>query len=252
MSIILLYCWLMVALRGLGIVLLFPTLGVQQLPAIMRVALTMMLATILYGIVPHAAQMPPTVYGMVVAAGGEVVLGLAMGFVGRLIFNTIEMAGRIMSQNIGLGGIPGIDTPRPSEEPLAALLSMFAGLIFFLSGAHLTCLAAFARSFDLAPAGMPMFSPGSSEQIVNATGHVIELGFRIAAPFIAMDFLINMAFSVLGRAVPKMNVFVLSYTVRTMVGLGLLATAGMLIARYLLQEFNVVPIRMLELLPLKT
>lgn len=250
MSLVLLYSWLMVGFRGLGIVLLIPTLGVQQLPAVIRVALTMTLATLLYAIVPHAGSLPSSVFGMVVAGGGEIVLGMAMGFVGRLSFATVEMAGRIISQNIGLGGIPGVDTPRPSEEPLAAFLSMFAGLLFFLSGAHLTCLAAFARSFDYAPAGLPMFGPDSTERMINATGHVIELGFRIAAPFIALDFLINLAFSVLGRAVPKTNVFILSYSLRTLVGLGLLSTAGMLIARYLMQEFGVLPLRMLELLPL--
>lgn len=249
MSAELLYCWLMISIRGLGIVLLFPTLGAQQLPAVMRVALSLCLATLLYGIVPHVASLPNSLFLLIVAAGGELLLGFAMGFVGRLVFATVEVAGRMITQEIGLGGVPGVETPRPSQEPLAALLSMFAGLLFFLSGAHLGCLAAFARSFDFAPAGRPGFSSMSPEYLIVSTGHVIELGVRIAAPFLAMNFLINLAFSVLGRAVPKMNVFVTSFAVRIAVGLSLLATAGMLIARYLWVDFNQLPTRMLELLP---
>lgn len=251
MSAGLLYCWLMIGLRGLGIVLLFPTLGTSRLPAIMRVALSFCLATILYQIVPHVNQLPENIVGMMFASGGELLLGIAMGFVGRLAFATVETAGRIITQEIGLGGIPGIDTPRPADEPLAALLSMFAGLLFFLSGAHLGCLAAFAKSFDFAPAGAPAFGSVSTETIILATSHVIELGFRIAAPFIAMNFLINLGFSVLGRAVPRMNVFVTSFAVRIIVGLSLLASSGMLLARYLWMEFNGLPLRMLDLLPLK-
>jgi flagellar biosynthesis protein FliR len=250
MPIYLLFSWLMVTLRALGVVLLLPTLGGQQLPVAMRVALSLGLATLLYGIVPHVYEVPNGLLGLMTAAGSEVILGLAMGFVGRLVFATVETAGRMINNEIGLGGIPGVDIPRPNIEPLAATMSAFSGVLFFMSGGHLAALGAFVRSFDFAAAGHAGFGPASAEAMIVGTGRVIELGFRIAAPFIALNFLVNLAFSVLGRAVPRTNVFVLSFSLRMLVGFTLLATSGTLIARYVWVEFDLLPGRMLDLLPL--
>jgi flagellar biosynthesis protein FliR len=250
MPLALLYCWLMIGMRGLGVVLLFPTLGGQQLPVILRVALALAMATLLYGLVPHVTVMPLDMLSLVTAAGSELLLGLAMGFVGRLSFAAVELGGRLINQEIGLGGVPGVDTPHPGQEPLASVLTMFAAVLFFLSGAHLGALAAFARSFDFAAAGHAGFGPASLEALIAGTSHVIELGFRIAAPFLALNFLVNLAFSVLGRAVPRMNVFVISFSLHSLVGFALLGTAGTLIARYVWIEFDLLPGRILELLPL--
>jgi flagellar biosynthetic protein FliR len=243
----LLFSWMMIFLRGLGVVLMIPTLANRPLPPVMRVALSAFIATLLYGLVPHAEALPAGNAGLIVAALGEVMLGLVFGFMGRLIFSAVDMAGRMITKEIGLSAAPGIDAPTPATEPLAAFLSTFAGVLFFLLGGHLGALSAFARSFDIAAAGAPAFSVLSIEHLVRGTSRLIELGFRMAAPFIAMNFLITMAFSVLGRAVPKMSVFILSYSLRVLVGFVLLAGAGALIARYMAPEFEALPYRMLEM-----
>lgn len=247
MSVLYLFAWLMVMLRSVGLIMQLPVVSGHPLPMSIRMAISLGLASLLCGLVPVAA-LPTSLWSLIAACSMEVIVGLGLGFVVRLAFAAVEMAGRIISTEVGLTATPGMGAPEPSQEPVAALLSTMAVVLFFLFGCHHSVLVAFAKTFQLAPAGAARLDPGAAATIVTATAHLIELGVRIAAPFIAMNFLVNLAFSVLGRAVPKMNVFVISFSARALFGMALLSTAGGLITRYLYVEFGDLPLRMLQII----
>jgi flagellar biosynthetic protein FliR len=49
-----------------------------------------------------------------------------------------------------------------------------------------------------------------------------------------LNFMINISFAVLGKAVPKMNVFMTSFSIRILSGLVLLVSSILLITSYIL------------------
>ncbi len=239
--------WVMIGLRAGGLLAMIPTVGNKPLPPTVKVAFALCLATLLSPLVPVDASAVAGWGPLILACAGEIFLGIALGWVGRFVFAAVEMAGRVITTEIGLGGQPGFEAPRPDQEPLAAALMFLAGLLFFGFDAHHQVMAAFARTFDLMPAGAGMLGPMSPETMLEGTAHVIELGLRMAAPFIAFNFLVTLAFSILSKAVPKMNVFILSFPMKIMGGLLLFAGFGMLLGRYLYVEFDRIPNLLLEL-----
>lgn len=239
--------WMMVFLRTIGVITQLPIVAGRPIPVMVRIGICICVATLLAGIVP-LADVPVTLWGLFTATIGEVLVGLALGFIARMAFAAVEMAGRIISTEVGMSAAPGFGVPEPSHEPVAALVTTFAVVLFFMFGGHLTMIAALTRSFDMVHPGNPLLHSAAGESMIRATSHLIELGVRIAAPFIAMNFLVTMAFATLGRVLPKLNPFVLSFSMQLIAGLTLLSSAGALIARYLYTEFDETPVRMLQIL----
>jgi len=234
-----LYATVLGSLRAFGLLLGLPSLGANGIPPIIRAALALLLGGLLAGAAPRAGI--PSAGGwaaLILAAVHELLLGLAMGLVVRSVLSIAELMGRLIAGEIGLSAAPGFNAPVPSQEPLPAFVGLHA---------HEGVLAAFARSFELAPAGAGGFSPAAGATLVTAVARLLELAVRMAAPFIALNFVVTLGFSILGRAVPKMNVFIVSYALRSMLGLLLLAGAGGLIARYLGGAFSQLPWQMLQL-----
>lgn len=246
----LLIAWLMVFLRSIGVILQLPVVVGRPIPVVARLGVSVCLANLMAGMVP-AARVSYDLWSLAGSAVGEVIVGLALGFVVRFAFAAVEMAGRVIASEIGLSVLPGMGAPEPASEPLAAILGTFAVILFFLFGGHHGVLTAFARSFQHAPAGRALLDPFAADSLIQGTAGLIELGLRIAAPFIAMNFLVTLAFAVLARAVPKTNVFIVSMPARSLMGIGLLGVAGSLLGHYLYVEFGETPLRMLQLLPVR-
>jgi flagellar biosynthesis protein FliR len=173
-----------------------------------------------------------------------------MGLAVRIIFFAIEIAGQIMSTEIGLMASAQVDPiSQNNSTPIGTALTMFATLIFMISGAHHECIAAFVRSFQMVPPGTMEFHRSAGEVFVQNTGKIFLYALQMSAPLLAMNFVITLSFAILAKAAPGVNAFNESYAVRITAGLTLLALSLGLTAQLVLSHFRQSPELMLRMMP---
>jgi flagellar biosynthetic protein FliR len=68
---------------------------------------------------------------------------------------------------------------------------------------------------------------------VGATSQIFVVGLLMSAPIIATSFLVNLVFSVVGRAVPQMNVFSESFAFRILTGMVVFGLSLNLMAQHI-------------------
>lgn len=237
----------LIGLRAVGVILALPSPGGGGLPPSLRGAMGMIVAILLWGVVGVPRGLADHGWGFYVSSAvSELLLGLVMGFIVRVAFSISALGGRLISNEIGLNSPPGFDVPEPAQEPLPSLLTAFSGVLFFNFGLHHDVLSSFARSFEISPLGSYRFSGAVVERLIKTSADIFVVGLRIAAPFIALSFVTNLAFALMGRAVPRMNVFVESISLRLWAGLLLLSGSGALVWRNLDPHWQSLPWTMLE------
>ncbi len=241
------YALMLIFSRAGGLLTLAPAFSGQSVPVVIRVALAFLLATIFLTLTPLPQEVPNHFLLFVLAIGHEIVVGLLMGMAVRLVFYALEMAGQIMATEIGLMMSSSLDPiTRAESSPVSTALSYLGIVIFFVSGAHHLMLLAFLRSFELVPAAAGNFDPRVADVVVRESGRIFLLAVQMAAPLIAINFLVNLSLAILSRAAPMINAFLLSIPIQIFAGLTVLGMVIGLTAHYVLSALGGVPELMLR------
>jgi flagellar biosynthesis protein FliR len=241
------YLALMIFTRLTSLFMIMPVFSSDIIPMQCKVFIAGAFSVMLVPILTFSGTVPTHILGLVIALMGEVMVGVLMGFAGRMVFFAVEFATEIMAQESSLSSSSSFDPLR--DEPsttLAPLYTFLTTTIFFLLGMHLEMIGAVVRSFDFAPPGVGLFTLKSMEDITRTTSDVFVLGLKMSAPLIALAFVINFVFAVLGKIAPKFNVMILSFGVKILVSIFLLYASVELFATYVIMGFDGMALKMLE------
>lgn len=217
---------LLVSARVAGATMIAPVLGPTQIPAMARVILVIGLSAFIVAALPVTAiNVPMNVFALAAAALGEVVYGLAFAFGFIVAYAATQVAGRALDVQVGFGAAAVLNPATRAFSPLlGSVFGMLMIAAFLALDGHLLLIKALAASIATAPPGSVLTDlPGAA--IVNYSAATFTFGLALAAPVMFMLLLADLAMAVFARSMPQLNVFVLGFAVKIVLGLTGLALA---------------------------
>jgi flagellar biosynthetic protein FliR len=195
---------------------LSPSARSLRIPSVMVLALVSTIASPL-------AEVPES-FGMVlVQAISEAVFGLAIGLIPQLIVSGVQMAGTLSSTTMGLGASQLVDPTLGGSVPaLARLLGDLVILVFLLTYGHHAVIYAAAGLGGTVVPGTYIPSITSVELLILRVGDVFRLGALVASPVIVALMLTNFVMGLISKAIPQVNIFIVSFPLT--IGIGLILT----------------------------
>ena len=198
-----------------------PIFGSKLVPAPRKALLSLVVAMVLFPVLKSSQILPLTWKDdLIFLAMREVFVGVFLGFLTRFIFMGVEVAGQILSLTMGLSAVQLINpTFSESSTIMEQFETVLATLLFLALNGHHFLFEALFRSFQLAPVGALSLSTQALSQTTILVQEVFVIGIKLAGPMIAVTLFLNIALGIVGRAVPQINVFIISFPVNILVGL---------------------------------
>ena len=217
--------FLAITVRLSGMMLFAPFFGSQVIPPRVKVGLVVAATVLFYPALSPALvhidlrSWPSLVFG-------ELLIGAAVGIATNLVFDAVQMAGQVLSTQMGYSLINILDPQTQVESTVMALFHQtIAMLIFLRLDVHLWLLRAVGRSFLILPPGSAHISAAFTMTAVRAAGEVFTLGVQIAAPVLSATFLTDVVLGLLGKASPQAPLMMLGPPIKTLLGLSILFVA---------------------------
>ncbi len=162
----------------------------------------------------------------------QILIGVTIGFISRLIFETFVLGGQIVAMSSGLGfaviNDPSSGIPIPA---IGQFFLMMATLVFLAVDGHLLMIDIVVRSFYSLPISTEGISVAAFSGIFELAGSMFTVGLKMALAAIISILMVNLSFGILTKVAPSLNIFV--------IGFPMILTSGLLILWFTINSFDI-------------
>ncbi len=205
--------------RILALLVAAPPFNNPALPVRVRLLLGLAIALAITPVLPAIPAMDPASGAGLLILAQQMIIGFAMGFSMRLIFTAIDMAGTMISNQMGLGFATAYDPQSASQTGvISEFLGMLSLLVFMAINGHLVVIATLIQSFTLLPISSGSPANGTWLNIANAGGVIFSSGVLLALPVVVALLITNIALGILGRVAPQLNLMAIGFPITIVLG----------------------------------
>ncbi|MDX1953367.1 MAG: flagellar biosynthetic protein FliR [Verrucomicrobiota bacterium] len=234
--------WFLVFARVTALFAVFPLFSGQNVPVILRLSLAVLVAILVTPFVPGMSGTAANFVEVFKVLFAEVSAGLLLGFACRFLFFALEFAAGIISTEMGLTMSSNFNSLNSSVMMTPGLILYWLAIMLLLClDMHHWMLAGFRDSYSVLPIGGASMSKELLTDIILRSSKVFLLAIQLTAPVLACSFIITLVFSLLGRAVPQMNVFAESFPVKSLAGMIVFGLTCTLSAQHMINWLRRLP-----------
>ena len=230
----------LVFLRVGAIMITIPVFESRSIPQLFKLALAFTASLALFPLLGlEAVPISSSVIGLGIGAVGEILLGLVIGFSVKLIFAGIQLAGQMAGYQMGMAIANVMDPAESQQIPLLAQFNNLCALLIFLAlNAHHWFIRALTQSYRLVPPFNARFDGALTEHLIQLAGKMFVIAIQVGAPIIATLLVTSVAFGLIARTVPQMNVFIVAMPLKIGVGLVFLGLSLPYFSAFLKKVFD--------------
>ena len=211
------YFWPFV--RIAGCLMVAPIFGARFVPARLRIVLAAAVTLLVAPLLTTPAMDALSLGGLVITSQ-QLLIGVAFGFTLQLIFDAVGMSGQLLANSMGLSFAFNVDPQRGASTPAVGQLYMLLLTMTFLGlGGHLALLQALVDSFHQIPIGGVLVAPAALWSLVSFGSTLFSGALLVALPGVTALLIVNLAFGVMSRAAPSLNLFAVGFPISLICGL---------------------------------
>ncbi|UTF60781.1 flagellar biosynthetic protein FliR [Gilvimarinus sp. DA14] len=212
------YVWPMFRIAALFMAA--PVIGARTVTARVRVLLALFVTMLVAPMLPEPPAVDFLSLDALVIIAKEVVIGLALGFAFQVAMHIFVLSGQLVAMKMGLGFASMND---PSNGISVTVLSQFylllSTVLFLIFDGHLLMIGLIVASFTSMPMGGEGLGATEFVQIASLGSWMFSAALVFVLPLFTALLVINMAFGVMNRSAPQINVFTVGFPITLIFGL---------------------------------
>jgi len=209
--------------RIAAMLMAMPLIGARIVSARVRTALAFTITAIVAPLLPPVPVMDLISIQSLIVTFHQVMIGVAMGLSLQIFFQIFILTGQIIAGKLGLGFASMNDPSSGVSVPLISqFYSITVTLLFFAVNGHIVAIEALIGSFYSLPIGQVGIDTKAMGLLLGMGSWMFSGAVLIALPLLTALLVVNLAFGVMSRAAPQMNVSAVGFPITLVFGLFLM------------------------------
>lgn len=208
--------------RIVAVLMTMPIFGTTLVPRRVRLYFAVAITVVVAPVLPPMPPVEALDLSALLLVGEQIIIGAGMGLCLQLFFQIFVVAGQIIATQMGMGFASMVDpTNGVSSAVIGQFFTMLVTLLFLSMNGHLVVLDILVESFNTMPVGGGLLVNNFWE-LATGLGTVMSSGLRLVLPAITALLVINIAFGVMTRAAPQLNIFSIGFPLTLVLGMVIL------------------------------